>query len=233
MENLHFSVKKNTITGLIGPNGAGKTTVFNLITRFLPCDGGEIFFANKKLPHLRPSKIVHRGLARTFQQIRLCKTLTVRENLLLAASRKYDSWWHCFRPRCEEKENEKVQNLLKTFFLENIIDIPASELSYGQSKLIEIARALLTDAELILLDEPAAGINPTLLRTVEKIIFALKKKGKTLLVIEHNMPFLMRISDDIIAMDNGKFLCQGTPDEVQQNPKRLAAYLGGTIDTKK
>ena len=233
VDNLNFGVKKNTITGLIGPNGAGKTTAFNLITRFLPCNSGEVFFSGKKLPRFRPSKIVRMGLARTFQQIRLCPTLTVRENLLLAASRKYDSWWHCFMPRNEQAENGIVENLLKKIGLEKMIDTPASELSYGQSKLVEISRAFLTHADLILLDEPAAGINPTLLRKIEEIIFDLKEQGKTLLVIEHNMPFLMRISDEIIAMENGRFLCQGTPEEVQQNPELLAAYLGGELKTAK
>ncbi len=231
VENLHFKVKRNTITGLIGPNGAGKTTAFNLITRFLPCDGGVVIFNNKKLPRLRPSRIVRLGLARTFQQVRLCPTLTVRENLLLSASRKYDRWWHCFMFRDETKENQIVENLLKTLSLEMMIDSPAGDLSYGQSKLVEIARAFLTDAEMILLDEPAAGINPTLLCKVEEMISDLKKQGKTILIIEHNMPFLMRISDEIIAMDNGKFLCQGTPEEVQQNPELLAAYLGGNLQT--
>jgi len=228
VDDLHFSVKKNTITGLIGPNGAGKTTVFNLITQFLPADGGTVFYSGSVLPHARPGKVARMGIARTFQQIRICKTLTVRENLLLACSKKYDRWWDCFRCRDERVLNDNVEKMLKTIGLEHMSESPASELSYGQSKLVELARTLLTDAKLILLDEPASGINPTLLLTIEKMIFDLKKEGKTIFVIEHNLPFLMRISDEIVAMNEGKFLCQGTPEEVQKNPQLLAAYLGDT-----
>ncbi len=226
VDDLHFSIKQNSITGLIGPNGAGKTTVFNLITQFLPADQGMVFYSGVVLPYGRPEKVVQKGMARTFQQIRICKSLTVRENLLLACSSNYDSWWDCFRRRDERAANGKVDKMLKTIELEHMSESPASELSYGQSKLVELARTLLTDATLILLDEPASGINPTLLRTIEKLIFDLKKEGKTIFVIEHNLPFLMRISDEIVAMNDGKFLCQGTPEEVQKNPQLLAAYLG-------
>jgi ABC-type branched-subunit amino acid transport system ATPase component len=232
VDDLHFSVKKNSITGLIGPNGAGKTTAFNLITQFLPADGGTVFYSGVALPHARPEKVVHMGIARTFQQIRVCKSLTVRENLLLACSKEYDTWWNCFRPRCESIENNAVDKMLKTIGLEHLSESKASELSYGQSKLVELARTLLTGAEVILLDEPASGINLTLLLTIETLIFDLKKSGKTIFVIEHNLPFLMRISDEIIAMENGAFLCQGTPEEVQQNPRLLAAYLGETSNYK-
>ena len=228
VEDLHFSVKKNSITGLIGPNGAGKTTAFNLITQFLSADGGTVFYSGSALPHARPEKVVRQGIARTFQQIRVCKTLTVRENLLLACSKEYDCWWDCFRRRDERVLNENVDNMLKTIGLEHMSESEASELSYGQSKLVELARTLMTEAEVILLDEPASGINPTLLLTIEKMILDLKKSGKTIFVIEHNLPFLMRISDEIVAMADGKFLCQGTPEEVQQNKQLLAAYLGDT-----
>lgn len=229
VEDLHFAVKKNSITGLIGPNGAGKTTAFNLITQFLPADGGTVFYSGAVLPHAKPEQVVRMGIARTFQQIRVCKTLTVRENLLLACSKEYDNWWDCFRPRCERVLNDSVDKMLKTIGLEHLSESKASELSYGQSKLVEIARTLLTDAEVILLDEPASGINLTLLLTIEQLIFDLKKQGKTIFVIEHNLPFLMKISDEIVAMNEGKFLCQGTPAEVQQNEQLLAAYLGSAF----
>ena len=232
VDDLHFSIKKNSITGLIGPNGAGKTTVFNLITQFLPADRGTVFYSGSALPHARPEKVVQMGIVRTFQQIRICETLTVRENLLLACSKKYDSWWDSFRRRDERVLNENVEEMLKTIGLEHMSESPVSELSYGQSKLVEFARTLLMDAEMILLDEPASGINPTLLLTIEKLIFDLKEKGKTILVIEHNLPFLMRISDEIVAMNDGKFLCQGTPEEVQRNPQLLAAYLGESSNYK-
>ena len=226
VEDLHFSVKRNSITGLIGPNGAGKTTAFNLITQFLPADGGTVFYSGTALPHARPEKVVSMGIARTFQQIRIFPSLTVRENLLLACSKKYDSWWDCFRRRDERDQNDSVDKMLKTIGLDHMSESPASALSYGQSKLVELARTFLTGAEVILLDEPASGINLTLLLTIENLILDLKKSGKTIFVIEHNLPFLMKISDEIVAMADGKFLCQGTPAEVQQNEQLLAAYLG-------
>ena len=233
VEDLHFSVKKNSITGLIGPNGAGKTTAFNLLTQFLPADGGTVFYSGTALPHARPEKVVSMGIARTFQQIRIFSSLTVRENLLLACSKKYDSWWDCFRRRYEQGENDSVDKMLKTIGLDHMSESPASALSYGQSKLVELARTFLTGAEVILLDEPASGINLTLLLTIENIILDLKKSGKTIFVIEHNLPFLIKISDEIVAMADGKFLCQGTPAEVQQNEQLLAAYLGDVIPSSR
>ncbi len=227
VENLHFTVKKNTITGLIGPNGAGKTTAFNLITHFLPKDSGKVVYAGENLKKLPAYKVVQRGMARTFQQIRLWPNLTVRENLLLACSREYDSWWKSFTHTNEAHQDTQIDEMLDKVNLRKYKNHLASDLSYGQSKLIEIARTILTDAELILLDEPASGINPTLLRTVEDLIFELKKQGKTILVIEHNMPFLMGISDEVVVMENGRFLMQDKPEKVQSDPRVLEAYLGG------
>ena len=227
VQDLHFEIKRNSITGLIGPNGAGKTTAFNLVTHFLRRSRGVIIFNSKSLNHMSPDRIVRRGIARTFQQIRLWPNLTVRENLLLACSRRYDRWYMAFVPRNEVAENKRVDEILKHVGLTQYAEQLAGDLSYGQSKLIEIARAFLTDAELILLDEPASGINPTMLHRVEQLIFDLQKQGKTLLVIEHNMPFLMGICDEIIAMHNGQFMCQDIPSKVQKNPQVLEAYLGG------
>jgi ABC-type branched-subunit amino acid transport system ATPase component len=229
VDKLHFEVKGNSITGLIGPNGAGKTTAFNLITHFLPRQTGTIHFKNKDLGKKRTQTLVKNGMARTFQQIRLWPNLTVRENLLLACSHRYDAWWKSFLIHKESELEAQAKALLAKVNLEKYWDHLASELSYGQSKLVEIVRTILTDADLILLDEPAAGINPTLLKTIESLIFELKAQGKTLLVIEHNMPFLMRISDEIVVMENGKFLVQDVPEKVQKDPKVLEAYLGGRI----
>ena len=229
VDDLHFEVKENSITGLIGPNGAGKTTAFNLITHFLPRHSGAIHFKGNDLGKKRTHSIVRNGMARTFQQIRLWPNLTVRENLLLAASHQYDAWWKSFTRHKESDLETQAKELLAKVNLEIYWETLASDLSYGQSKLVEIIRTILTNAELILLDEPASGINPTLLKTIESLIFELKKQGKTLLVIEHNMPFLMRISDEIVVMENGKFLVQDIPEKVQKDPKVLEAYLGGSI----
>ncbi|HEY5713854.1 MAG TPA: ABC transporter ATP-binding protein [Candidatus Gracilibacteria bacterium] len=227
VDDLSFKVAPHTITGLIGPNGAGKTTAFNLITHFLPRDGGFILYQGENMKNIPPHLLVQKGMARTFQQIRLFKNLTVRENLLLACSHRYDHWWSAFGVVDEQHELKKVIDYLKEIKLDHYLEQKASDLSYGQSKLVEILRTMLTDADLILLDEPAAGVNPTMLHTVERLIRDLKKNGKTVLVIEHNMPFLMGISDSVIVMENGRFLMQDTPAKVQKDARVLEAYLGG------
>ncbi len=227
VEKLHFVVQKNSITGLIGPNGAGKTTAFNLITHFLPRNEGHIFFQNENLKRLAPHRLVKKGLARSFQQIRLFPNLTVQENLLLALSDQHDRWWRSFFCTNESNENKEVVFWLKKVKLEKYAEEKAENLSYGQQKLVSILRVVLTGADLILLDEPASGINPTMLQTIESLVLDLKKSGKTILVIEHNMNFLMKISDEVVVMENGKFLCQDVPKKVQKDEKVLAAYLGG------
>ena len=226
VDKLHFHVKANTITGLIGPNGAGKTTAFNLITHFLPRNEGSIHFKGQDLGRLRPHKLVQMGLARSFQQIRLFPNLTVAENLFLACSKQYDQWWKSFFQISETQALEEIKNRLESVKLEKYLNEKAGNLSYGQQKLISILRGVLTGAELLLLDEPASGINPTMLKTIEKLLLGLKKEGMTLLVIEHNMNFLMGISDEIVVMENGKFLCHDQPQNIQTNEKVLSAYLG-------
>ena len=226
VEKLHFKVKKHSITGLIGPNGAGKTTAFNLITHFLPKNSGKIVYSGQNVENIKAEKLVRLGIARTFQQIRLFPNLTVKENLLLACSHEYDTWWKSFSPVYEDKFLVEIKELLNKVHLSRFLNQKASDLSYGQSKLIEIIRTVLTDADLILLDEPASGINPTLLKEIEVFIRELRDLGKTILIIEHNMPFLMGISDEIIVMENGRFLIQDKPEVVQSDKRVLEAYLG-------
>ncbi|MCB9809571.1 ABC transporter ATP-binding protein [Candidatus Peribacteria bacterium] len=226
VDGLSFTVRPGSITGLIGPNGAGKTTAFNLITHFVPAESGQILYQGEDLRRVPAHRIVRKGIARTFQQIRLFRNLTVRENLLLACSHTYDGWWSSFSPVDEDLHLERLTALLEEVGLQDYLDHSAAELSYGQSKLVEILRCVLQDADLILLDEPAAGVNPTLLRTVERLIRRLNRDGKTLLIIEHHMPFLMRIADEVVVMENGRFLMQDTPEKVQTDPRVLEAYLG-------
>ncbi|MDD5193232.1 MAG: ABC transporter ATP-binding protein [Candidatus Nanoarchaeia archaeon] len=226
-----FAVKENEIAALIGPNGAGKTTVFNLITGLVKPDNGEILFKGELLNGLEPHEISSLGIARTFQLIRLFPELSVMENLLLAKQKQGERLIKNFtKPNFIKKEElsniDRCLEFLKLVGLEEKRNEFAKNLSYGQQKLLEIARAMSTEADLILLDEPVAGVNPVMRDKIKRIIFDLKKQGKTILFIEHDMKFLMDISDKIIVMDHGEEIAIGTPQEIQNNKQVAEAYLG-------
>jgi branched-chain amino acid transport system ATP-binding protein/neutral amino acid transport system ATP-binding protein len=232
VDECSFEVKKNTITGLIGPNGAGKTTMFNLIAGSLKADQGEVYFSDQKVNSFAAYKIARLGLARTFQIPKTLKKMTVLENLMLVPGGQsgeniWNSWFKSSKVKAEEKENEsRAYRVLKFLELTHVADVLAANLSGGQKKLLELGRALMADPELILLDEPGAGVNPTLLNKIAKNILKLKEKGKTILLIEHNMDLIMNICDRVIVMNDGKHLVDGTPAEVKSNPRVLEAYLG-------
>lgn len=211
VSDCHFSVKKGSITGLIGPNGAGKTTVFNLITGLLKADAGTIEFKGEELSRLPAYRRAQKGLARTFQMIRIFPNLTVLDNVKVTL---------------KNNSSEEARTHLQSVGLEKTEKLLAGELSYGQQKLLEIARAMALNPDLILLDEPAAGINRTLLQTIVALIRDLQKQGKSFLIIEHDMGFIMDICEKIVVMDFGKEIAEGTPQEIQSNPKVLEAYLG-------
>ncbi|MFW6001165.1 MAG: ABC transporter ATP-binding protein [Halanaerobium sp.] len=232
VDDLTFGIEENKITGLIGPNGAGKTTTFNIISGSLELDKGEVFLADKKVDNYATHKIARMGLARTFQIPRALKKMTVIENLMLvphgqSGENLFTSWFNSKKVKEEEKQN--YQNAYETLeFLEltHLKDELAANLSGGQKKLLEMGRALMADPEVILLDEPGAGVNPTLMNKIADNILKLKEKGKTILLIEHNMDLIMSICDRIIVMSDGKHLVEGTPEEIKNNPEVLKAYLG-------
>lgn len=235
VDGVSFTVAPNSVTGLIGPNGAGKTTTFDLVSGLIPSTSGEIFFNGENITQLpahhraRPG-----GLARTFQIVRLFPELTVLDNLLVILQHRYQHISNIFtsitRYSSEKKElhdiRTRAHELLAEVNLDGHANLLAKNLSYGQQKLLEIIRCVATGANLFLLDEPAAGVNPTMLKTIEKLIRKLHSEGKTILIVEHNMPFVMGLCEKIIVMDQGKELTEGTPHEVQHNPKVLEAYLG-------
>ncbi len=229
-----FEVSKNTITGLIGPNGAGKTTVFNLISGFHAPDGGKILFNGSRIDPLPPYRVPHLRLSRTFQITRELKKMTVIDNLMVAPLNQMgesllNSWFRIPSVKHQEQQiKDKALDVLDFLEIEDLKDEYASNLSGGQKKLLEFGRTMMTDPELILLDEPGAGVNPTLMKKLNGYIEKLQRReNMTFFLIEHDMDLVMKLCNPIIVMNEGKRLAEGTADEIQQNQEVLDAYLGG------
>jgi branched-chain amino acid transport system ATP-binding protein len=227
-------VKKGTITGLIGPNGAGKTTLFNLITGFLKPTAGEIIFGGQRIDRLPPHRVFDRGIVRTFQIPRELKLMTVLENLMLvprgqAGESLWKSWLLPLAVRRQERElREKALEVLEFVNLWHLRDEYASNLSSGQKKLLELARTLMCDPQMILLDEPGAGVNPTLMKSLVTLIERLRDEaGITFFLIEHDMDLVARLCNPVIVMSSGERIAEGTPEEVVRDERVLEAYLGG------
>ncbi len=229
-----LSVKGRTITGLIGPNGAGKTTLFNLITGFLKPTSGHILFQEERIDGLPPHRIFHRGIVRTFQIPRELKTMTVLENLMLVPPNQVgEQIWNplLFGFRVSRQERfiyDKALEVLEFVDLIHLRDEYAANLSGGQKKLLELARTLMTDPAMILLDEPGAGVNRVLMRKlVDNIETLCRELGITFFVIEHDMDLITRLCNPVIVMSQGEFLAEGSPEEIKRDERVLDAYLGG------
>lgn len=232
VDKLSFEVNENEIISIIGPNGAGKTTVFNMITGIYEIDEGEIVFKNEEITNKKSAYIVECGISRTFQNIRLFKQMRVIENVLIGTHIKtnygfFDALFHTKRFRNEERNaTQKAIDILESIGLGDYIDDYANNLPYGLQRRVEIARAIATGAKLIILDEPAAGMNPQESENLLNFIRGLRDKGYTILIIEHDMNVVMNISDRIYVMDYGKRIADGTPQEITSNPVVIKAYLG-------
>ena len=231
----HVEIPRNAITALIGPNGAGKTTFFNLLTGFDQPDKGSWSFNGKSLAKLSAFKVARRGLIRTFQLTKALGLLTVMDNMKLGSTEqsgeKLSASLFPFIWKKKEIEIEaKALEILTRFKLDTKRDDFAASLSGGQRKLLEMARALMTNPELVMLDEPMAGVNPALTQSLLDHIVNLKKEGMTVLFVEHDMQMVRHIADWVIVMAEGKVVAEGAPDEVMKNPAVIDAYLGSHQD---
>ncbi len=229
-----FSVAKGSITGLIGPNGAGKTTTFNMIAGVFKPDRGQIRFAGSDITGVPSHKLFRKGLVRTFQIPHEFGHLTVRDNLMTVppahpGERLFGAWLEPAKVRRREDEiRAKADDVLAFLKLSHVAGDPAGTLSGGQKKLLELGRAMMADPTLILLDEPGAGVNPTLLEQLGDMIIELNKAhGHSICIIEHNMDMIARLCDPVIVMAEGTVLTKGTMDEVRRDKRVLDAYLGG------
>jgi branched-chain amino acid transport system ATP-binding protein len=229
-----LKVHEGSITGLIGPNGAGKTTLFNLVTGFYKPDEGVIRFLGEQIDGLPPEKIFHKRIFRTFQITREFEQMTVLENLMIIPPRQsgeriWNTWFRPRRVRMEEMAiKERAMEVLEFVELAHLKDEYAGALSGGQKKLLELAKSMMADPKLVLLDEPGAGVNPTLMKKLVVHIRKLcKEKGITFFLIEHDMDLVMNLCDPIIVMSEGRKLAEGKPEEIKKDKSVLEAYLGG------
>ncbi len=231
LDDFSLEVPRNSITGIIGPNGAGKTTLFNVITGFLPLDSGKITFNDKNVARMPSYQIMRLGVARTFQQLRLITRMTVQDNILLsfqnqAGEHLKNTFFFPGRVKEEEKRNEeKATELLSFMGIEDKASDLVEDLSYGQQKMVSLACCLASGADLLLLDEPVAGINPETIDNILSVIAKLPEGGKTVVLIEHNMDAVMQVCHTVVFMDEGKKIVEGVPESVRNDPAVLKAYL--------
>ena len=232
LDSCTVEVDEGSVAGLIGPNGSGKTTLFNVITGYARPDEGQVYFGDKVLTNAAPDKVFAAGIGRTFQLTRIFARLTVLENMLVAAQTKdrprnllawlgKDGWAH---------QRRHAMELLKFVGIDRYANALAGSLSYGQRKLLELAYVLVADPQVILLDEPAGGVNPTLINHIADRIRDLNSRGKTFLIVEHNMEFVMGLCGTITVLESGAAVASGPPNIIRTDKRVLDAYLGADLE---
>lgn len=232
VDSLSVKIEKNSISSIIGPNGAGKTTVFNLICGVRSPDSGKILFKKNEIQGLKPYQISSVGISRTYQNINLFGNMTVRDNIKVGSHTKisyglFQSIVHTKKQKEEEKQvQERTDMLLDFIGLSDKGDSQAKNLPYGQQRLVEIARAIANKPDMVLLDEPAAGMNSNEKNDIIDLIYQIRNMGITVLIVEHNMKVVMGISDFILVMNYGKEIARGKPVDIQKNPEVITVYLG-------
>ncbi len=235
LDGATIEVREGTVAGLIGPNGSGKTTLFNVITGYERADEGQVCFADQVITNAAPDKVFAAGIGRTFQLTRIFARLTVLENMLVAAQARdrpdrprnplarfgRDAWTH---------QRRRAMELLQFIGIERHADLLAGSLSYGQRKLLELAYVLVADPRVILLDEPAGGVNPTLINHIAERIRELNSRGTTFLIVEHNMEFVMGLCSSITVLESGAAVASGPPEMIRTDKRVLDAYLGADLE---
>lgn len=232
VDSLSYALEAGSVVGLIGPNGSGKSTSIDCMSGFQPADGGQWFLDGRELTGLAPHRVALAGLTRTFQTVRAYDELTLLENLCVAAQENDGvSWMQAlFRGKTLRSADEAARSrgleLLATVGLADYAEAPAAILSYGQRKLLAIAASMMPKPRLVVLDEPVAGVNPTMVRHIEEVIRRLNAEGVTLLIVEHNVDFIMSLCSRVIVLDSGSKIADGPPGLIRSDPRVLAAYLG-------
>jgi neutral amino acid transport system ATP-binding protein len=224
VDGCSLSVAEGSITGLIGPNGSGKTTVFNLVTGFIPKDGGSVRFKSSAIDRLGPDRIYALGIGRTFQLARIFPRLTALENMLVPVRRK--GLRALFSGASWSQERDRAMEMLEFLEIAHVAGTLGGSLSYGQRKLLELGAVMMAEPELVLLDEPAGGVNPALLDRIADRIRQLNARGITFLLVEHNMGFVMKLCSEVVVLHQGRTIATGTPTAVREDPAVLDAYLG-------
>ncbi|MFK8252075.1 ABC transporter ATP-binding protein [Ancylobacter terrae] len=232
VDDVSFTVNRGEIVGLIGPNGSGKSTTIDCITRFTLADRGSVLLDGADLSSASPEDVARAGLVRTFQNVRVYDRLTLIENALIARQ-SYDrvGWWQSFlgggaARRAELRAAERARELIELVGLGAVATFPASFLSYGQKKLLALAMALMSDPKVIILDEPLAGVNPTVIRRVAGLIDQLNRQGQTFVIVEHNVQFIMDHCHKVVVMEQGAKIAEGPPAIIREDERVLDAYLG-------